>query len=585
MAQKIFANISLRNKFTISAAGFFALVGVLNLLLLSNEGDASGLSLANLSILAALLAGVTAAFHFVAGYFTTPVAAIVEGAKRIQAGGMESSLNADGNDEFGRIASALNDVARHLMQQKSDAQQSQNAIEAFANEVSRTATALHNGDLSARIDGDVAEGELQGIAATLNEIIDAMTRPLQAARDAIKRLADGNLPQEIQLSGFMQDISNSLNLIKQNLAGVAQQSTNLQQWTHQGQLHERASQYSMPGEYKAIIDNMNQTIDNMVKPINETITSLQAIAGGDLSVEVTGSYQGDLAVMKNALNGTLSTLNDLIGQSNEIVQQVAEGSQQVSDASRSLSDGATRQASSLQEITASMQEISSQTKQNAENASQANDISDNAKTSAAEGNQQMKKMLVAISEIKKSSDQIYQIIKAIDEIAFQTNLLALNAAVEAARAGVHGKGFAVVAEEVRNLAQRSARAAQETSELIEDSVMKVENGTKIANTTAKALDEIVTDVARVSDLVSEIASASQEQAHGIEQVNSGLIQVDQVTQSNTASAEEGAAAAETLSHQAVQLKQMLSRFKLKTTIGISTPSRFGNTNVTVIDEH
>jgi methyl-accepting chemotaxis protein len=207
-----------------------------------------------------------------------------------------------------------------------------------------------------------------------------------------------------------------------------------------------------------------------------------------------------------------------------------------------------------------MTEMASQTTTNAENANQANQLALQARDDAEKGNMHMAELMKAMTDINESGKNISKIIKVIDEIAFQTNLLALNAAVEAARAGRHGKGFAVVAEEVRNLAARSAKAARETAELIEGSVAKANNGSETAHMTAGALDKIVNGVTKVTDLVGEIAAASNEQAEGISQVNTGLGQIDQVTQQNTASAEECAAAAEELSSQSSQLKAMLARF-------------------------
>lgn len=330
-----------------------------------------------------------------------------------------------------------------------------------------------------------------------------------------------------------------------------------------GDLSVRGNLAILDDVFGKMMQGINEVIDSILEPISELQQRLPKIAEGDLTAYVTGEYMGDHAQLKNSLNTTLDSLNSILTQVAVAVDQISSGSLQVSDSSQSLSQGATEQASSLEEISASMNQLTAQTRQNAENAAQANKLAAGARDFANTGNRQMGDMLNAMDEINKSSTQISKIIKAIDEIAFQTNLLALNAAVEAARAGVHGKGFAVVAEEVRNLAQRSAKAAKETTELIEDSIKRVQNGTNIANETAGALGEIVNQVTKVTDLVGEIDVASKEQAQGIGQINEGLSQIDKVTQSNTASAEETAASAEELSGQSSRLKEMLGKFKLK----------------------
>ncbi|HQA89519.1 MAG TPA: methyl-accepting chemotaxis protein [Sedimentisphaerales bacterium] len=231
-------------------------------------------------------------------------------------------------------------------------------------------------------------------------------------------------------------------------------------------------------------------------------------------------------------------------------EQVAAASRQVSAASQSLAEGATEQAAGLEETSSSLEEMSSMTKQNADNAQQANTLAAEARKSANTGAEAMTRMSQAINDIQKSSDETAKIIKVIDEIAFQTNLLALNAAVEAARAGEAGKGFAVVAEEVRNLAMRSAEAAKNTASMIEESVKNANHGVDIASEVGKVLDEIVHGIGKTTDLVSEIAAASQEQAQGIDQVNTAVSQMDKVTQQNAANAEESAGASEELSSQA-----------------------------------
>ncbi len=310
------------------------------------------------------------------------------------------------------------------------------------------------------------------------------------------------------------------------------------------------------------IGSMARAMDALAESLQvEVVGSLEKMARGDLDFSAVPHDSRD--VLRSALNKVGDGLNDLVRQIQISGNQISSGAAQVSDSSQSLSQGATEQASSLEQISASINQMTAQIRHTSDNAGQADNLAGEARRAAAGGQAQMQEMVAAMGEINTAGHDISKIIKTIDEIAFQTNLLALNAAVEAARAGQHGKGFAVVAEEVRNLAARSAKAAAETSELIEQTVAKTDNGAQIAERTAQALDVIVAGIGKVSDLIGEINAATSEQNEGITQVNQGLGQIDQVTQQNTANAEESAAAAEELASQSAQLKQMLGRFRLK----------------------
>ena len=291
-------------------------------------------------------------------------------------------------------------------------------------------------------------------------------------------------------------------------------------------------------------------------------TVAEEIANGDLSDPVKVDSTDELGTASAHFEKMRQNLNQSMTDIHVAADQVAAGSQNVSQASVSLSQGAAEQASSVEELSASISEISSQTASNAENAEKANTLTVQASQQAAVGDADMKDMLAAMEDINTSSANISKIIKVIDEIAFQTNILALNAAVEAARAGQHGKGFAVVAEEVRNLAARSAKAAKETTELIEDSISKVESGRQIAGKTAESLQTIMTNVTEVADIVGSIAKASSEQKMALEQIDQGVLQVSQVVQANSATSEESASASEELSAQANRLKETAGRFKL-----------------------
>ncbi|MCK8488526.1 methyl-accepting chemotaxis protein [Paenibacillus sp. MBLB2552] len=309
------------------------------------------------------------------------------------------------------------------------------------------------------------------------------------------------------------------------------------------------------------IGKLMQAFSRMIGSIRDQARVVEQVANGDLTVQVKVRSEQDLMGIK--LQEMVERNNEILASINTAADQVASGSKQVSDSSIALSQGATEQASSVEQLTASLEEISTQTKLNAQNANEANKLAADSKQSALQGNEQMKDMLGAMREINEASGSISKIIKVIDEIAFQTNILALNAAVEAARAGQHGKGFAVVAEEVRNLAARSANAAKETTDMIEGSINKVQEGTRIADQTAEALKSIVGDIEQVAGLVGDIAMASTEQAAAITQINQGISQVSQVIQTNSATSEESAAASEELSSQAGLLKQQVARFKLK----------------------
>jgi len=318
---------------------------------------------------------------------------------------------------------------------------------------------------------------------------------------------------------------------------------------------------------KDTADEISAAIKNTIEALHALIIDdggkvLTAAANKDMSLRLTREYKGDYAKMKDNINMVVENLDTALSQVSEAVSQVTSASGQISQGAQSLAEGANTQASSLEEVSSSLEEMSSMTKQNADNSNQAKILATEAKSAANEGDSSMKKMAEAIREIKQSSDNTAKIIKSIDDIAFQTNLLALNAAVEAARAGEAGKGFAVVAEEVRNLAMRSADAAKNTANMIEESVKNADGGVKITEEVAKSLSQIVDRTSKVGDLIAEIAAASNEQALGIEQVNTAVASMNQVTQQNAANSQESASASEQLSSQAAELANMVNEFKL-----------------------
>ncbi len=314
-----------------------------------------------------------------------------------------------------------------------------------------------------------------------------------------------------------------------------------------------------------------QTLDRV---LGETSKVLSGVAEGVLTRRIDGEFPDKFVGLKEATNSTIAKLFSVVSNIMETSNRVRTGATEISQGNSSLSARTEQQATSLEETASSMEEMTSTVKQNADNAGEANQLAMAARTEAEKGGEVVGQAITAMHAIADSSKKIADIIGVIDEIAFQTNLLALNASVEAARAGDQGRGFAVVASEVRNLAGRSAKAAKEIKDLIQDSGRKVDEGAKLVNESGDSLDSIVNGVKKVTDIVGEIAAASQEQSTGIEEVSNAIIQLDELTQQNAALVEEAAAASEAMGEQAENLSEVVSFF----TVGdvqkaVSSPAR------------
>ncbi|OQB14389.1 MAG: Methyl-accepting chemotaxis protein II [Firmicutes bacterium ADurb.Bin193] len=393
----------------------------------------------------------------------------------------------------------------------------------------------------------------------------SITVPLNKMLKVANSVSNGELDVDLDVDATDEVgiLADAFRQIIASLKNLSDDTNMLVNSALEGILSARADASKHSGEYRAIVEGINNTLKAMVEPINEAAFVLKEMSRGNLTYRLEGDYKGDHAEIKDTLNRTLDALSAYISEINNASEQVLLSSQSVANGSQSLSQGATEQASSIEELTTSIAQIAEQTKENAGNAARASEMAQSVKNNAEQGNEYMKEMLVSMNEIDSAAANIYKVIKVIDEIAFQTNILSLNAAVEAARAGQHGKGFAVVAEEVRNLASRSAEAAKETAELIETSIAKVKNGITIAASTADALNNICEGVSNAASFIGDISVASNEQASAIVQINKGIEQVSMVIQTNSATAEESAAASEELSGQAGLLKQMVERFELK----------------------
>ncbi len=437
-----------------------------------------------------------------------PLGGLTEAARRIAVGDFGHALDHKSEDEIGKLAESFREMKSYIQG------------------VAKAAEALGNGDLSVQV---IPKSDRDLLSQNIAHVIE----------------------------------------IQRNLSSEA---LRLSKTAVEGELATRGDASQFKGVYREIIQGVNNTLDAVIGPINEAAQVLQRVAQRDLAARVQGNSRGDLAKIKDALNLAIQNLDDALANVALSAEQVSSASVQINSGSQSLAQGASEQASALEEVTCALQEMSTMTKQNASNAKEGRNLAEGARASADRGVDNMKRLSEAIHRIKESSDSTAKIVKTIDEIAFQTNLLALNAAVEAARAGDAGKGFAVVAEEVRNLAMRSAEAAKNTANLIEESVKNAEGGVAINQEVLKNLLEINSQVNKVSNVMAEISTASDQQSQRVEQVNSAVEQMNQTTQQTAANAEESASAAEELASQSEEMKSMVGSFVLTQTGVSANPS-------------
>ncbi len=329
-----------------------------------------------------------------------------------------------------------------------------------------------------------------------------------------------------------------------------------------GDLESEVPETKNNDETKILLTTLKNTIDTLKDYIRDISRSMKDLENGDLSTKLKADYKGDFVHLSESITNVVNSFNDMVKQIDESANLVSNSANQFTQSSQILSQGATDQASSSEELLSTITEISDKVKNNASNAEEGNLKTQNVGNKIKQSNQQMQSMVEAMAEITKSSNEISNIVKTIEDISSQTNLLALNAAIEAARAGEAGKGFAVVADEIRNLANESAEATQNIISLIETSIKAVGDGTDIADITAQNLSSVVEDTQNVVNLVEQIANVSTEQSYSLEQVTTAIEQISNVIQNNSETAQQGAVASEELLKQAETLKNLVSRFKL-----------------------
>jgi methyl-accepting chemotaxis protein len=442
------------------------------------------------------------------------------------------------------------------------------AIGSLVADVQHLAAAAVDGRLNTRADASKHRGDFGRIVRGFNSTLDAVITPLRIAAESLDRIARGDIPDPItaDCAGEFGVIRANLNLCIEAIRALVADTSMLAKAAQTGHLSTRADASKHRGDFARIVDGINHTLGAVVEPIHDVSGVLQEVATGNLRARSQDRYAGDHAVIATALNQAVSNLDGSLQAVAAAADQFAQASGQISEQSQALAGSTSEQVAALGEIAGKLHALSESGERNASHAKRARVMAEKAVQGANHGLLAMDRMSEAIGKIGQSVAATAKIVKVIDEIAFQTNLLALNAAVEAARAGEAGRGFAVVAEEVRSLAKRSADSARSTSSLIEGAIRNAENGVQVNEEVRKSLREIHAEAQRVSAVMGEIVAASEQQAFSITQVDSGLVQMNQLTQVSAANSEESASIAEELASQAQEVRTLVEAFEL-TSIG------------------
>jgi len=538
--RKLFASLTALTEF--NAKGLDALV------VASDAAYRSTVLKLSLGIGALVLLGSILGF-VLARLISRPLQRATGVAQGIAAGRMDEQIVVDSEDEAGQLLRSM--------------RQMQQTLQRFAQAQGEIARRHDEGEIDFRIDNHDLPGAYGEMAGGINALVDSHIQLNARAIGIVAAYARGDLSQDMdRLPGQKARITDAVDAVKHGMNAINAEIKTLVDAAVAGDFSRRGDAARFQFVYRDVVTSLNQLMATADDGLNEVGSLLSAVADGDLNRRVDVELPGQFGRLANDANRTVDKLSDIVGQIRQGSDAISSAAAEIAAGNNDLSQRTESQAASLEETASSMEELTSTVRQNADNARQANQLAQSAAEVAGQGGTVVGEVVNTMDAITQSSKKIADIIGVIDGIAFQTNILALNAAVEAARAGEQGRGFAVVASEVRSLAQRSANAAKEIKQLIGDSVVKVEEGSHLVDQAGKTMQEIVSSVRKVTDIIADISAASQEQSAGIEQINQAITQMDEGTQQNAALVEEASAAARSLEQQSEHLVQTVAVFRV-----------------------